>query len=357
MVRPRLKPALRRVQRDAGTLQIGVHPRRAVMLSDLVPEVRELVERLDGTRNLAQVLDNAEAKGFGKEQMETLVALLDARGLLDDAATSPEPLRPLTLAERDRLRPELDAVSLRAGVRDGGMAVLAGRREAHVRIYGAGRVGAQVAALLAASGVGNICVVDPQAARRLDVVPGGLDWSEVGSPRHEGAVAVARRIAPGVNAWSGARAAHLRDGAVAPDLAVLAPVSPLDALLVDDLLERRIPHLLTSAYEGYGSVGPLVLPGRTACIHCMELTRRDRDPTWPIVAARLGGFPPGEIACDAVLSTLVAAEATGHALAFLDGRPPIVTNSTVDVLPDWRWGQRRWDRHPQCPCTEISASR
>lgn len=131
---------------------------------------------------------------------------------------------------------------------------------------------------------------------------------------------------------------------------ILAPVTPLDGVLVNELTALSIPHLLVSAFEGHGSVGPLVLPGETACLHCLDLARRDADPLWPIVTARLGGYPPGEIACDATLATLVAAAATGHALAYIDGRDPVVTNGTLDVMPDWQWKTRSWTRHPQCRC-------
>ncbi|MFI6598735.1 hypothetical protein ACIBHX_20970 [Nonomuraea sp. NPDC050536] len=127
-------------------------------------------------------------------------------------------------------------------------------------------------------------------------------------------------------------------------------MGPLDGVLVNELTTLRIPHLLASAFEGYGSVGPMVLPGLTACLHCLDLTRRDRDPDWPLVTARLGGYPAGEIACDSALATAVAACVTGHALAYLDGKDPVVTNGTLDVLPDWQWKRRSWAMHEQCRC-------
>ncbi|MFC4058239.1 ThiF family adenylyltransferase [Planomonospora corallina] len=349
-MRPRLKPALRRIVRDERTLQFGVHPRHAVVLTDLEPEVRRWVEGLDGVRDLPGVLAGAAEAGIGEERGLALLDRLVARGVVDDAGTSPGPLRALTLTERDRLQPDLDALSLAPGTADGGLSVLERRRGAQVRVYGAGRVGAQVAALLTASGVGNLCVVDPGTARPQDMVPGGLTPAEAGMSRQEGAVAAARRLAPSATAWTGREAAHLSDGARRPDLVVLAPVRPLDGLLVRDLVDWGIPHLLATAFEGAGSVGPLVLPGRSACLTCMDLTRRDRDPGWPVVSARLGGFPMGETACGTVLSAAVAALAAGHALAFLDGEESAVTNRTVDVLPDWRWKQRSWNVHPKCRC-------
>ncbi|NUW35159.1 hypothetical protein HTZ77_27550 [Nonomuraea sp. SMC257] len=143
---------------------------------------------------------------------------------------------------------------------------------------------------------------------------------------------------------------YLGDGTHRPDLVILAPVEPLDFVLVNELAELGIPHLPASAFEGHGSVGPLVLPGRTTCLHCLDLTRRDRDPGWAMVTARLGGYPPGEIACDTTLAAIVAAAATSHALAHLDGRPSAVTNCTADVTPDGRWGSTPWTRHPECRC-------
>ncbi len=344
-MRPRVKPVLRRVDRDERTLQFGVHPRRAVVLTDLEPAVRALIESLDGTRTLPQVIAHSE---LDEASVREMIALLEARGVVEDASVRPDALTSMSMPERDRLRPDLDRLSLTSS--DGGMGTLALRRAAQIRVYGAGRVGAQIAVLLAAAGIGHLCVVDSGTARRQDVVPGGLGWPEVGMSREAGTVAVAGRIAPGVNAWTGRTASRLGDGASRPGLVILAPVKPLDGLLVRELNLHEIPHLLVTAFEGWGSVGPLVIPGVTPCLDCLDLTRRDRDPAWPMVSARLGGFPVGEIACDTVLSTLVAAEAVGHALAFTDGRGSIVRNGTLEISPGGRRRRRSWERHPQCRC-------
>ncbi|MEU0571701.1 ThiF family adenylyltransferase [Nonomuraea sp. NPDC005983] len=437
-MRPRVKPALRRIIRDEHTLQLGVHPRRAVMLTDLPRPIREWIGRLDGTLDLGQALREAAAAGLDEPAARALLDQLISQGIVHDAAL-PTPLADVPLSERDRLRPDLDALDLASTTLDGGHAALARRRQARVRVYGAGRVGAQIVALLAACGVGHIRVIDAALTRPSDITPGGLTWSGVGLPREEAAVAVARRLtsgpprspghtsvapndaprsasrsapsipkttppgstaaplgskapppgsfgleassvglgavprrrrpsttehassphavsaprpvssaAPSVDVRAGAP--YLGDGSQRPDLVILAPVTPLDGVLVSELTDLGIPHLLASAYEGHGSVGPLVLPGETACLHCLDLTRRDHDPAWPIVTARLGGFPPGEIACDSALATAVAAAATGHALAHLEGRESVVTNGTVDVMPDWRWKTRTWAKHQQCRC-------
>ncbi|GAA0406281.1 hypothetical protein Acor_77230 [Acrocarpospora corrugata] len=326
--------------RDSRTLQFGSHPARAVVLADVEPPVRRLIEGLDGTRTLAQVIATSELDPAATRET---IKLLTARGLLDDAATPPPPTP--SQADRERLRPDLATLSY-SGT-DGGSHTMTRRRDTQVRIYGAGRVGTQITLLLAAAGIGHLCVVDPGTARNDDVVPGGLSWTEVGSPREDGAVALARAMTPGVNAWPGRTASAIGDGAPGPDLVVLAPMEPLDPVLIRDLTRRGLPHLLVTSAEGCGGVGPLVLPGETACLDCLDLTRGDLDPGWPALRTR----PGGETACDTVLSALVAALAAGHALAFLDGGRPAVSNGTVDILPDRRWRQRSWRRHPRCPCS------
>jgi bacteriocin biosynthesis cyclodehydratase domain-containing protein len=120
------------------------------------------------------------------------------------------------------------------------------------------------------------------------------------------------------------------------------------------LVRRVVPHLSASASEAIGVVGPLVLPRRTACLRCLDLTRAERDPAWPLILAQLAGQagadPP---ACDTVLATMVAAQAAAQALAFLDqgAEAAAVTNGTLElVLPDWQWRRRTWQPHPQCGC-------
>ncbi len=50
-----------------------------------------------------------------------------------------------------------------------------------------------------------------------------------------------------------------------------------------------LPVVLTTAGV---EVGPLVVPGRTACAACLAATRHETRPWWPAVAAQLVGAPP-----------------------------------------------------------------
>ena len=127
--------------------------------------------------------------------------------------------------------------------------------------------------------------------------------------------------------------------------------------LPEALKRDNVPHLMAAASEAIGVVGPLVLPGGTACLRCLDLTRAERDPAWPLILAQLGGGGADPPACDTVLAAAVAAQATAQALAFIDrpGSASAVINGTLElVLPDWRWRRRTWVPHDRCGCGRRS---
>ena len=115
-----------------------------------------------------------------------------------------------------------------------------------------------------------------------------------------------------------------------------------------------MPHLAVTTGEAIGVVGPLVLPGRSACLRCLDLTRAAHDPAWPLILAQLASHDAAEpAACDAVLAAMVAAQATAQALAFIDRGPAaaaVVSGTLELVLPDWQWRRRSWQPHRHCGC-------
>jgi len=125
-------------------------------------------------------------------------------------------------------------------------------------------------------------------------------------------------------------------------------------------MREQIPHLAASADEAIGIVGPLVIPGRTACLRCLDLTRTDRDPAWPLILAQLAGRAPDPLACDAPLAAAVAAQAAAQGLAYIDraAAAGAVTNGTLELfLPEWQWRRRTWPRHRDCACGSTTARR
>jgi len=347
--RPMIKRGLRRLRRDDTSVQLGLDPDRAVVLTGLDDTTLRWLDRLDGSQERESLLRTAAREGIPHSVASGLLDLLAARGVLDDAGTDRTAYSALPVAEQDRLRPDLASLALQARHPDAGIGLLAARQRAAVEVRGAARIGASIATLLAAAGIGHVVVRDRAPTRPGDVAPAGLSPSDVGTRRDAAARAAVHRAAP-------ATRPALPAGRTAPDLVVLAPDGPVDPLDRDGLLRAGMPHLLATVRETTGVVGPLVLPGRSACLRCLDLTRSDRDPAWPRVAAQVATDAAltdvGTVrACDTVLASAVAVHTVLQALTFLDGDLPLAVDGTVEItLPEGLLRRRSWTPHPCCGC-------
>lgn len=334
--RPRLNPALRRLWRDTGTLQLGTDPQRALIVDGLEPAALQFLQTLDGTRTEAEVLADAAAVDIDVGTMtQLLVGLARGSALLDGPGGSVE----------DRLAPDLAALSLLTA--HPAERMLQRRSHLSVVVHGGGRVGAPLAALLASSGVGVVTVVDDEVVSAAACAPGGFTAAEIDRPTRVAAPDVVRRAAP--RADPGPFPPERM-----PDLTILATAYPIEDSVRGPLQAAGLPHLIAGVRETTAVVGPLVLPGRTSCLTCADLHRGDRDPDWPLLSLQLTGGPRRTpAAADMALALTTAGMAGTQALAFLDGRPTAVEEATLELVqPDWRIRRRPWPVHPQCRCTD-----
>lgn len=380
-MRPAIKPGLIPVWRNRDTVQIGIDPRRAIALTGM-RGAADLLALLDGSRDHAQVLAAARDLGIEPAAADRVITLLAAGGALHDFPTGACPGVPTGL--RTRLASELATAALAHGDGDGGARTLVRRRAACVRVHGSSRAGLQVAGLLSAAGIGLVVSTgqvpepgtvitpaeatgpglpapDPEAESSLGTETAGPTPGPAGAGPGPGKATVGpgpgpvKTVMPGrLNAGSPRARRRATAGARPrrrPDLVILIDSHrrELPAALVMD----RVPHLAVYAIEAIGVVGPLVVPGFSACLRCCDLTRAERDPAWPLILAQLPDHPAGPLGCDSVLATAVTAQATAQALAFIDRGFQVVaaTNGTLElVLPDWQWRRRTWQAHPRCDC-------
>jgi bacteriocin biosynthesis cyclodehydratase domain-containing protein len=347
-MRPALKAGLQPLWRDRDTLQIGVDPRRAAALTGL-GNAAAVVSLLDGSRDAVEVVRVAQEHGISPEATHRVLDLLAAAGVLDDFPTALHKSLPDQL--RARLAPELACASVAYGDSDGGALTMERRRAAFVRVYGVSRVGSCVATFLAASGVGRVSCRDSGETGYADLSPAGLTTEDIGAPRSSSAARAIRRAAP--EAWLS------DDDTRHPHLAVLAGTA--DPRIVAALTHAGIPHLAARAEEAIGVVGPLVEPGHSACLRCVDLTKAARDTAWPLILAqRSGRADRSTPACDTVLAAATAALTAAQALAFIDraGQTFAATvNGTLElVLPDWQWRRRTWLPHPACMCRAAEST-
>jgi len=346
-MRPMLKPALRPVWRDDETLQLGLDPDRAVVVTGLGPGLSRLLARLTGRHTDDTLAVQAVTDGVDGEQARRLLTLLREAGVVDDADTAATRELAASPVERERWGPDLAARSLHSRGVDGGTAAFAARRHAHVLVHGAGRVGAGVAVLLAAAGIGQVTVVDDRPATHADLSPGGLAPDDVSYMRETG---VRRRIRAFTRTTS-SRPAQDLPAPARPDLVVLTPDDEVDRGLTADLVRDGLPHLVARVQETRGVVGPLVVPGATSCVRCHDLHRTDRDPRWPTVLAQAAATTPSTPALDVALAAMVTGVAVLHVLGHLEGERPPSRDGTVEFgLPHGAVRRRSWLAHPSCGC-------
>jgi bacteriocin biosynthesis cyclodehydratase domain-containing protein len=324
-MRPALKAGLLPVWRDRETVQVGIDSRRAVALTGM-SRAALVLDLLDGSRDRDQVIAAAVAEGIPERVTDQILTLLAAGGALDDFPVAA--MSALPHDRRQRMGAELAAASLARGHSDAGAAALVRRDAAHVQIYGPGRISASITDILETSGLGRVSVCDLVRPARPGSGLGGT-----GDRRGP--------AAPGPR----------------PDLAIL--VGYQDPELPRRLTRADVPHLAVTAEEAIGVVGPLVRPGQTACLRCIDLTRTALDPAWPLILAQLVRRTDSPSACDAALTAAVAAQASTQALAFVDRAPTPgpAENGTLElVLPAWQWRRRTWPQHPACTCRSAPAA-
>ncbi|WP_249375096.1 ThiF family adenylyltransferase [Streptomyces sp. I05A-00742] len=354
---PMVKPALRRAWRSRDVLQLGMTRAHASVMGPVDPATASFLGLLDGTRSLPLLRAEAAAMGLPEGRADALVERLARAGVLDDArggGTGGIALRNRGGA-LERLRPDLASLSVLHPAPGAAMGLMAARQERRVQVRGAGRVGAAVAALLSASGVGRVDVIDGGCVEPWDVSPCGVGAERTGERRDAAARRVVREAAP----LARPRARADGSGEPGPPLA-LTVFAPRDGVAVwapdpagaRETMAAGTPHLYAGVAEATGVVGPLVLPGRSACAECVGLGRAERDAAWPrMVAQWKSGRRAGVPSCDMALATVVAGLTVSWALAFLDTGSVAGAGARLELaLPGPEWSSRPVEPHPRCPC-------
>jgi hypothetical protein len=334
-----LLPAAVPLLSDDTALRVGgVDTGDGVLVRRGAAGLAAVLRGLDGRRPQRVVLGDALRDGLDPADVSRVLDALRAAGLLVDLdpadllAADPGP------AAAARTAAELPAAS------PVGAAGWRARRAAMVVVDGATRVGAPLAAILAASGIGRVSVRDTGVVTAGDAVVGGVSAADEGRPRSLAAAEAVRRASP---------LTDLRpppEGSPA-DLVVLARPWAASDPLVRGVHRAGVPHLVAAVRGDTGVVGPLVLPGVTGCLRCGDLHRRDADPAWPRLAAQLTATEPPPSGAT-VTCLLTAATAAVQVLAYIDGgAAPATVDATIELRPpDLLPRLRRWPAHPDCGC-------
>lgn len=261
-------------------------------------------------------------RGLSEADMHA-VAMLEAAGI-----TSRD-------AQPDSIRPHLARLRL-AGLMDDAPAA----QERHVAIHGLGAIGLAAALSLARIPGMHLHLVDEALAS----IESASTYATARGTCAGAALETIEASVPGAVARVGL-------GRVDAALVVSAGAPSMEACV--PLMADETPHVLVTADEAGVTVGPVVLPGRTACATCLGLWAAESDSAWPLLASQLGSrrpAAPAPLACAAgsLAALLVAACAEGapdeallHGAWRFDGLTP---PRRLEVTA-----------HPLCGCADAIA--
>ncbi len=337
---PTARPGLAVLRRGREQVRIGVDPREAVVVECLADEAATALLHLDGSTTRAEMLRLAP-------ELAPVLDELHRRGLLeDDAAASSA----LGTVRRARHAADLAALALRHRDGHAAHAVMSRRTRATVVVRGHDRAAAQIAVGLAAAGVGSVAVAGPDRTTRPDDLTPMAPWEPHVSWRAEVSEAVRRQ---------GSHPTTLAMRTRRPVLTVVCAAADVDLPwtdpeLADDLLSDGATHLAVAVSGEAARVGPLVVPGRTACLWCLDFRARDLDAAWPAVADQIRLRHGVASTSDGAVAALAAAFAVAQALRVVDGidADEVATaNAQVEFrAPDHLGRRLEMVAHPLCGC-------
>ena len=138
------------------------------------------------------------------------------------------------------------------------------------------------------------------------------------------------------------------------DIAIAVGHFVLDPALYGLWLRRDTPHLPVVLSDSCVTIGPVVRPGSSACLYCLQRHASDADPAWPAIASQLWGRrSPADTA---LLASEAAAIVARDVLARLAGRDGDGSNQLIIDAATGARSSRTFPIHPDCGCLEFGAT-
>jgi len=319
--------------------------------------IRTIIAAFDGKKSAQEI---AEALAIDSEIVSQVVGQLLSAGLIDYLVT--QIVAPGRFKEQDqssdagyiqlqsKITPELSATTWITGVNDGGVEVLTYRRMALIEISGENRVATQLYGILLASGVTQTKMASASRRDRArignqDMCAGLLTSSDVGSNFQHTLEDKARELAlfPSKDKSSADEI---------PEVFLKIFIgNGHEAGIAQSMSEDEI-HLIVAAPDGPSiDIGPLVIPGKSACSRCVTLARSDQHS----LSREIDIFRSThtELEIPVTVAHFVAAQIASEILRFIDTKKSALISTRVrtNYLDICNPQHIRFARHPLCGCS------
>ena len=357
----KINPQQQAVWRSPQSMQIGLGDNR-VILDELTPAQEKLIaalflgiadNQLEAIANQSK-LDLASAKSIANQLKPLMQVAEEPQDKnLTAKARAKQDVEPLNDTAAASAFAEIIRASLVFG-RDG-QSVLLERSRRAIHIDDLSKTGLLLTLGLAAAGVGAVATHDQARVSAKDVgntgYPLGLqgqgrlaaaDWLLRGSPNRMKLVAGETLTAQQLDNL---------------DAAVIIGHQAIEPRLYARWLNRQVPHIAIIFDVDGVWVSQLIIPGRTACLFCLEQNRTDKDLAWPVIASQL---VTSELRFDDSASQLFSAGvALKSILMQLDnyaGRlDTLVSRGYRFDAKSGEISEMTWPRHEGCSCNASTA--
>ena len=277
----RINPHQQAIWRDPHTLQIGLGKNQPVFRR-LSPAQEKLIAAL--YRGIADQHFDSFSSQLGVSGSESKALLRELDSVLEKQIEPTGKIQPLASEYVESAFAEIVRASLQTGFN--GEQVLIERGLRKISIDHLGGAGLSLALGLASAGIGQIYSADSSKVMPEDLGPTGYPTQLLG---HSKINALNLLLAASPN-QARIHAMPLKEHQLDQiECAVLVGHQVVAPVLYSTWMNRDVPHLAITAGAESVSVSPIILPGQTPCLLCLEQSRATADPSWPAVASQLVG--------------------------------------------------------------------
>ena len=315
----------------------------AVDISNEIEAPLEVVENVISELEITQLVDIAHSKIRLHNRFQSPIA---ERAASTDDQSNDASFKQL----QSRMSPELGQTTWIPGVIDGGVQILSARQSFGVEIYGENRLAILIYAALLASGVTNtkFSITSQRAKNTIcdsDLGTGVLRVSDFG-------LNYKSRIEELSREWSLFPTASKNvKGTISspiPEKNVRVIVGDYTPQLIEQLMRDQLDHLFVGAvFGGAAYAGPLVKPGKTPCMQCLEIGRTER-----YGVAQLVPLAAHNLETPVSISYQIAGTIVQAILQLIDtGKCELAgAQMCFDYTSPVHKEPVRFARHPQCKC-------
>ena len=357
---PRLKVGVKVWQYSTGELRFGTRFEHIALPAIIgETEVAPLLGLCDGTRDMHSI---SHQSGVSTTSIKEIISLLRSYQLLDTHRT-PIPYTPRYNSDKRKIESVTDAESVEGDfalnaflarceiesealsrlphVFDGGRQELLNRKNFSILIYGSNRISNSLFGVLQASGFNPIFAEGTFTPYRSKAMISSSDISGTTFRNSDIGLHRVKRLNELRTEYALFPEEKSNPGAMNLIICVERPSQEVAQFWMSD----GIPFLvITPENAAEISIGPLIKPGSSPCLRCVELSEKDRGPL----------IVEGEVAPElsSIMSTFSAATIAAEVSKFA------MTGSSVLCATTLRYSQHhihqpqmeQWQTHPNCGC-------